>query len=66
MLVLSHRVGEKLLVGDGITVTVLSINGDQVRLGVDAPKVTSVYDEYFCKISQEKTNNNVMRKKFLS
>ncbi len=38
MLVLTRRVGETLMVGDDITVTVLGIKGNQVRIGVNAPK----------------------------
>lgn len=38
MLILTRRVGETLVIGDGITVTVLAVKGGQVRLGVNAPK----------------------------
>lgn len=37
MLVLSRKTGEKLVIGDGITVTIVEINGNRVRLGFDAP-----------------------------
>jgi carbon storage regulator len=45
MLVLTRRVGETLVIGDSITVTVLGVKGNQVRLGVDAPKHVSVHRE---------------------
>jgi carbon storage regulator len=43
MLVLSRRLGESLKLGDDITVTVLSISGSQIRLGVDAPREIPVH-----------------------
>jgi carbon storage regulator len=45
MLVLTRRIGETLVVGDDITFTVLCINGNQVRIGIDAPKHISVHRE---------------------
>lgn len=45
MLVLSRRLGETLVVGDDITFTVLSISGNQVRIGINAPKHVSVHRE---------------------
>ena len=43
MLVLSRRVGERLVIGDGIVVTVIEVRGDGVRLGVDAPRSVRVH-----------------------
>ncbi len=43
MLVLSRRVGESLVIGDDITVTVIEVRGDTVRLGVDAPRHVRVH-----------------------
>lgn len=43
MLILTRRVGETLMIGDGITVTVLAVKGGQVRLGVNAPKDVPVH-----------------------
>lgn len=43
MLVLSRRVGESIVIGDGIVVTVLEIRGDVVRVGVDAPREVKVH-----------------------
>ncbi len=45
MLILTRRVGESLMIGDDINVTVLSIRGNQVRIGVNAPKDVSVHRE---------------------
>jgi carbon storage regulator len=45
MLILTRRVGETLMIGDEITVTVLGVKGNQVRLGVRAPKDVSVHRE---------------------
>lgn len=45
MLILTRRVGETLMIGDNISVTVLGVKGNQVRLGVDAPKDVSVHRE---------------------
>lgn len=42
MLILTRRVGESLIIGDDVTVTVLSVRGQQVRIGVDAPRETTV------------------------
>jgi carbon storage regulator len=45
MLILTRRVGETLMVGDEVTVTVLGVKGNQVRLGVNAPKHVAVHRE---------------------
>jgi len=45
MLILTRRVGESLMVGDEITVTVLGVKGNQVRIGVNAPKDVAVHRE---------------------
>jgi len=55
MLILTRRVGETLVVGDDVTVTVLGVKGNQVRLGVNAPKDVSVHrEEIYQRIQQEK------------
>ena len=43
MLVLSRRVGESVVIGDDITITVLEVRGDVVRVGIDAPRSVSVH-----------------------
>lgn len=45
MLILTRRVGETLVIGDNVRVTVLGVRGHQVRIGVDAPKDISVHRE---------------------
>lgn len=45
MLILTRKVGETLMIGDDVTVTVLGVKGNQVRLGTVAPKETAVHRE---------------------
>ena len=45
MLILTRRMGESLVIGDNITITVLGVKGNQTRLGVDAPRDVSVHRE---------------------
>lgn len=55
MLILTRRVGESLMIGDDVNVTVLGIRGNQVRIGVDAPKDVAVHrEEIYDRIQQEK------------
>lgn len=59
MLILTRRVGETLMVGDNVTVTVLGVKGNQVRIGVNAPKEVSVHrEEIYMRIQAEKGSNN--------
>ena len=45
VLILTRKVGESVLIGDGIKVSVLAVKGNQVRVGIDAPKDVSVHRE---------------------
>ena len=55
MLILTRRIGETLVVGDEVTVTVLGVKGNQVRLGVNAPKDVAVHrEEIYERIQKEK------------
>lgn len=54
MLILTRRVGETLMVGDEVTVTVLGVKGNQVRLGVNAPRDVAVHrEEIYERIKRE-------------
>lgn len=54
MLILTRRIGETLVIGDDVTVTVLGVKGNQVRIGINAPDNVSVHrEEIFNKIKQE-------------
>lgn len=55
MLILTRRVGETLVIGDDVNVTVLGVRGNQVRIGVSAPKDVTVHrEEIYERIQKEK------------
>lgn len=55
MLILTRRIGETLIIGDDVNITVLGVKGNQVRLGINAPQQVSVHrEEIYNKIQQEK------------
>lgn len=57
MLILTRWIGETIMIGDDITVTVLSLKGSQVRIGVSAPNDISVHrEEIYQRIKEEKDN----------
>ena len=59
MLILTRRVGETLMIGDDVTVTVLGVKGNQVRVGVSAPKNVSVHrEERYERIKNEQIVKN--------
>jgi carbon storage regulator len=55
MLILTRRVGEKLVIGENVIVTVLGVKGNQIRIGIDAPSEIQVHrEEIFKRIQQER------------
>jgi carbon storage regulator len=60
MLILTRRIGESLIIGNDVVVNVLGVKGNQVRIGVDAPKHVSVHrEEIYDRIQAEKEQSNI-------
>ncbi len=56
MLILTRRAGETVMIGDDITITVLGVKGNQVRIGINAPKDVAVHrEEIFERIKSEQS-----------
>jgi len=58
MLILTRRVGESLIIGDDIVINILGVKGNQIRIGVNAPKEISVHrEEIYNRIQAEKVDD---------
>ena len=55
MLILTRRIGESLVIGEDVTITVLALKGNQIRLGIDAPKHVAVHRQEI----QERINDSI-------
>ncbi|MEM7282338.1 MAG: carbon storage regulator CsrA [Pseudomonadota bacterium] len=59
MLILTRRVGESVMIGDEVTITVLGVKGNQVRIGVNAPKTVAVHrEEIYERIQRERNGDS--------
>ena len=67
MLILTRRVGETVVIGDEVTVTVLGVKGNQVRLGVNAPREVAVHrEEIFERIKRERTDEETTSPRYVN
>jgi len=59
MLILTRRVGETVMIGNDVTVTILGVKGNQVRVGINAPKTIAVHrEEIYDRIKREQEGNS--------
>ena len=64
MLILTRRVGETVMIGDDVTITVLGVKGNQVRVGINAPKHVAVHrEEIYERIKREQQPEDVAEEK---
>lgn len=57
MLILTRRIGERLMIDDDVVISILGVKGNQVRIGIDAPKEVAVHrEEIYNRIQEEKNN----------
>lgn len=62
MLILTRRVGETVMIGDDVTITVLGVKGNQVRVGINAPKHVAVHrEEIYERIKREQQTEEVAK-----
>jgi carbon storage regulator len=67
MLILTRRVGETVMIGDEVTITVLGVKGNQVRVGINAPKSIAVHrEEIYERIKREQQGTEGSGKKTAS
>lgn len=65
MLILTRRTQEAIMIGDDVTVTVLGIKGNQIRLGIDAPRTVGVHrEEIYAKIQRGEAKQQVSKSEF--
>lgn len=63
MLILTRRVGETVMIGDDVTITVLGVKGNQVRVGINAPKHVAVHrEEIYERIKREQQSDEAAEK----
>jgi carbon storage regulator len=63
MLILTRRVGETVMIGDDVTITVLGVKGNQVRVGINAPKHVAVHrEEIYERIKREQQSDSETEK----